>query len=73
MSIAFMFPGQGSQEVGMLSDIGAEHSELGDRLEEASDTLSIDLADIVANGPAEELNRTEITQPALLTVFSCTV
>ena len=68
MALAFVFPGQGSQAVGMLDDVAAEHSILGRRLDQASEILGIDLASIVKDGPAEELNRTEITQPALLTV-----
>ena len=62
---AFIFPGQGSQQVGMLSDYAAE-SVVTDTLKEASDVLSLNLADLFANGPADVLNRTENTQPALL-------
>lgn len=64
MSYAVLFPGQGSQSVGMLSALPAE--ELKATFAEASDALGWDLAALVASGPAEELNRTEKTQPALL-------
>ncbi len=62
--LAFVFPGQGSQEVGMLADA---KTMLGDTFGEASEVLGYDLWDLVANGPAERLNLTEYTQPALLT------
>lgn len=63
---AFVFPGQGSQAVGMLSALAETHSEVLDTFTEASDALGFDLWQIVAVGPEAELNRTEITQPALL-------
>lgn len=64
MKYALLFPGQGSQSVGML----AAHSalQIADTLREASEILGWDLAALVREGPAEELNRTEKTQPALL-------
>lgn len=64
MKYALLFPGQGSQSVGML----AAHSapEVQDTFREASEVLGWDLAALVREGPAEELNRTERTQPALL-------
>lgn len=68
MSVAFVFPGQGSQSVGMLDDLAASHSNFHERLAQASDTLGLDLYSIVKNGPEESLNQTEITQPALLTI-----
>ncbi|MGH8506226.1 MAG: ACP S-malonyltransferase [Stenotrophobium sp.] len=64
MKYAVLFPGQGSQAVGMLSGHGA--AEVADTFAEASDILGWDLLALVRNGPAEELNRTEKTQPALL-------
>lgn len=64
MKYAVLFPGQGSQAVGMLSGHGA--AELTNTFTEASDALGWDLAALVRGGPAEELNRTEKTQPALL-------
>ncbi len=62
---AFVFPGQGSQQVGMLADYMEEPVVVA-TFSEASEVLGFDLAGLVANGPAEELNRTENTQPALL-------
>lgn len=66
MSIALVFPGQGSQSVGMLAALAAQHEEVRSGYAEASEALGFDLWDIVANGPAERLNSTEITQPAML-------
>ena len=66
-NLAFVFPGQGSQSVGMLGDLAADFSVVGDTFKEASDALGYDLWSLVAEGPAEELNRTEKTQPAMLT------
>jgi [acyl-carrier-protein] S-malonyltransferase len=65
--LAFVFPGQGSQQVGMLSDLLAEYRIISDTFQEASDALGYDLSNIIKNGPVEDLNKTEITQPALLT------
>lgn len=65
-SLAFVFPGQGSQQVGMLADLAEAHSVITDTFAEASDVLGYDLWALVQNGPAEELNKTEKTQPALL-------
>ena len=67
MSWGFVFPGQGSQEVGMLSDLADQEAVIRDCFAEAGDALSLDLWQVVAEGPEAELNRTEITQPALLT------
>lgn len=64
--LAFVFPGQGSQTVAMLSDF-AEHSIVQDTFKEASAALGYDLWQLVAQGPAEKLNQTNFTQPALLT------
>ena len=66
MSIALVFPGQGSQSVGMLAALAAAHEAVRNGYAEASQALGFDLWDIVANGPAERLNSTEITQPAML-------
>ena len=62
--LAFVFPGQGSQQVGMLSDSQADLTPIFDR---ASHALGYDLWDLIQNGPEEKLNQTEFTQPALLT------
>jgi [acyl-carrier-protein] S-malonyltransferase len=63
--IAMVFPGQGSQSVGMLAKFNDEI--VLDTFARASKILSYDLLDIIKKGPAEKLNQTEITQPALLT------
>ncbi len=67
MSYAFVFPGQGSQSVGMLNDLAESHPEVQATFKEASDALGYDLWAIVSEGPAEKLNQTDITQPAMLT------
>ena len=64
---AFVFPGQGSQTMGMLCDFTEQDNTVIQAYSEASDLLGYDLWDIVQNGPESELNRTDITQPALLT------
>ena len=66
MSLAFVFPGQGSQSEGMLSVLAAEFSEVEATYREAAEVLGYDLWDIVQNGPADKLNSTDITQPAML-------
>ncbi|WP_343463262.1 ACP S-malonyltransferase [Pantoea sp.] len=63
---AFVFPGQGSQTVGMLAELAAEHPQVEATFREASDALGYDLWQLVQQGPAEELNKTWQTQPALL-------
>ncbi len=65
-SLAFIFPGQGSQSVGMLSDIADAYPIIKTTFDQASDVLNIDLWSLVQNGPEVELNSTDITQPALL-------
>lgn len=65
-SLAFVFPGQGSQKVGMLADLAAEHSLVTDTFSEASEVLGYDLWELVQKGPQEQLNLTERTQPLLL-------
>jgi [acyl-carrier-protein] S-malonyltransferase len=62
--LAFVFPGQGSQGVGMLEDA---REACADLFAEASSVLGYDLWDLVENGPEDQLNQTEYTQPALLT------
>jgi [acyl-carrier-protein] S-malonyltransferase len=66
MSYAFVFPGQGSQSVGMLSDLSANFNQVKETFSEASDALNYDLWSLVSDGPAELLNQTEKTQPAML-------
>ncbi|MGO1247430.1 MAG: ACP S-malonyltransferase [Oceanisphaera sp.] len=67
MTFAITFPGQGSQTVGMLAELLAEHNSVKETFAEASTALGYDLAELVLNGPADELNKTWRTQPALLT------
>ncbi|WP_105190736.1 ACP S-malonyltransferase [Pseudoalteromonas sp. T1lg48] len=64
--IAILFPGQGSQSVGMLSELLSESEVVKATFAEASEALGYDLAALVLNGPEEELNQTHRTQPALL-------
>ncbi|MGV7093707.1 ACP S-malonyltransferase [Siccibacter turicensis] len=64
---AFVFPGQGSQTVGMLSGMAAQYPVIEETFREASAVLGYDLWALVQQGPAEELNKTWQTQPALLT------
>lgn len=64
---AIVFPGQGSQSVGMLQDIAESFDEIHHTFEEASDELGYDLWQLVLNGPKEQLDETSHTQPALLT------
>lgn len=64
--IAFVFPGQGSQTVGMLTELAATYPQVEETFREASDALGYDLWQLVSQGPAEELNKTWQTQPALL-------
>lgn len=63
---AVTFPGQGSQSVGMLSDLAASFPLVRQTFEEASDVLGLDLWQLTQDGPAEELNQTQNTQPAML-------
>lgn len=66
MTLAFVFPGQGSQSVGMLTALAAAYPEVKQTFAEASQALSYDLWAIAEKGPDAELNRTEVTQPAML-------
>lgn len=66
--IAGIFPGQGSQQVGMGQQLAATVASVRDTFAEADDTLGFKLSDIIFNGPADELKRTSIAQPALLTM-----
>lgn len=67
MKTAFVFPGQGSQSVGMLADLADSYQVVGEVFAEASDVLNYDLWRLVQQGPEAELNQTHITQPAMLT------
>ena len=64
---AIVFPGQGSQTVGMLADLAEQFDVVKQTFAEASDALGYDLWALVQNGPVEDLNQTQRTQPALLT------
>ena len=63
---AIIFPGQGSQSVGMLGVLAEQFSSIRETFEEASDTLGQDLWALASEGPVEALNQTENTQPAML-------
>lgn len=65
-SLAFVFPGQGSQSIGMLAELAQSHAQVRDAFREASDGAGVDLWALSQDGPEDMLNRTEYTQPALL-------
>ncbi|WP_028772993.1 ACP S-malonyltransferase [Shewanella waksmanii] len=65
--VAYVFPGQGSQALGMLADLAAEHEVVAQTFAQASEALGYDLWALVQEGPVERLNETDKTQPALLT------
>lgn len=65
--LAFVFPGQGSQAVGMLAEIAAENPQILETFAEASQALGYDLWALCQGGSAEQLNQTDKTQPAILT------
>lgn len=67
MGLGVVFPGQGSQRVGMLAEAAAEFASVKDAFTEASDALGYDLWMLVSNGPEDQLSLTEFTQPAILT------
>lgn len=64
--LGIVFPGQGSQSVGMLAELAAAYPSVQATFAEASEALGYDLWALVQNGPAEELNQTDRTQPAML-------
>jgi len=66
MNIVVVFPGQGSQSIGMLADYAETWPIIEETFKQASDALGYDCWDIVCNGPAEKINKTEITQPIML-------
>ncbi len=66
-AIGFVFPGQGSQKVGMLAELGLSNSIITETFQQASEVLGYDLWDLVQNDADASLGQTEITQPAILT------
>ena len=66
MSLAFVFPGQGSQSIGMLDQLATEYPLVQETFIEASDALGYDIWELVTSGPDVALNQTERTQPAML-------
>lgn len=64
--LAFVFPGQGSQSIGMMAELAKSFSLVKQTFEQASDILSFDLWQLVQQGPIEDLNQTHNTQPAML-------
>ncbi len=66
MTLALLFPGQGSQYVGMARDLADGHPEAAAVLEEADDVLGFDLSGLMADGPEDELTETRNAQPAIL-------
>ena len=65
-NLAFVFPGQGSQSLGMLADLAAREAVVRETFAEASEGAGAELWTLSQEGPEEQLNRTEFTQPALL-------
>ncbi|MGB5540955.1 MAG: ACP S-malonyltransferase [Gammaproteobacteria bacterium] len=65
-TLAMVFPGQGSQSVGMLGELAGEYPQVSETFEAASDVLGYDLWALVQHGPEEQLNQTDRTQPAML-------
>jgi [acyl-carrier-protein] S-malonyltransferase len=64
--LAFVFPGQGSQSLGMLAELAAAHPVVRAAFDEASEGAAVDLWALSQQGPEDQLNQTEFTQPALL-------
>jgi [acyl-carrier-protein] S-malonyltransferase len=65
-TLAIVFPGQGSQSIGMLSELAASYPLVNETFTQASDVLGYDLWKLSQDGPKDELNRTDRTQPAML-------
>ena len=64
--IAFVFPGQGSQSIGMLAELGAQHAVVTNTFAQASEVLGYDLWELVQLDVHNQLSQTHITQPALV-------
>jgi [acyl-carrier-protein] S-malonyltransferase len=67
MTIAFLFPGQGSQDVGMGKELAEDHAVARRTFEEADEALGYKLSQLCFEGPEDKLRLTEVTQPAILT------
>lgn len=67
MTLAFVFPGQGSQSIAMQADLAADFPQVRATYQEASEQLGYDLWQLVQDGPKERLDETAVTQPAMLT------
>lgn len=65
-SYAVVFPGQGSQSIGMLGDLSKQHPQIEQTFKEVSDSIGIDIWDITQNGPQEKIDSTIYTQPIML-------
>ena len=66
MSLGFVFPGQGSQSVGMLKELASDFNEVINTFNESSEVLGFDLWKLIQDGPEDTLNQTQNTQPAML-------
>ena len=71
-TLACVFPGQGSQSVGMLAELAADFNVVGDTFAEASEALGYDLWAVTQEDANNTLNQTQVTQPALLTASVAT-
>ena len=65
--IAFLFPGQGSQAVGMMKDLYEQYACVKEVFDEADEALGFSMTELIAKGPEEDLRLTYNTQPAILT------
>ena len=63
--ISVVFPGQGSQKVGMASDLYNKYDYVKDIFQKANDILGYNISELILNGPQEKLNQTTFTQPAI--------
>jgi [acyl-carrier-protein] S-malonyltransferase len=66
MSLAFVFPGQGSQSIGMMNGLAQAYPQIQETFGQASQVLGYDLWQVVSEGPEDKLNSTDVTQPAML-------
>ena len=66
INLAIVFPGQGSQSVGMMNNIISSDPEIQKKFNTASEILGYNILEVISEGPKEKLNQTEITQPAIL-------